>query len=248
MIQSLLGLSGGGLEFFFGLHAGALLQGEALALPGALLWPFAHEPFPGILHLGFNAYLLWWFGPEVEALFRGRKFWKLFLCSAVAGLALRLALGAMWPAQFAQSWVVGGSGVVFSLLAVQAAVYPDRQLRLLFIPISFRLIRLFQVLLVLDVLGFLYTLSGQGVGIASDIHLAGAAVGWYWGGGFHRVPVFWERIQKRMQSKKRQQERGQRRETEAELDRILEKISRQGIGSLTPEERAFLDRRSGGRG
>ncbi len=244
--SSLAGLAGGrGLDPLFLLDYEALFAGQLQFLPGVAGYALGHSPFPAVWHLGMNALLLWIFGPEVEALYRGRRFWKLAGAAVAAGalvhLVLQLAVGGPFRAA-----VVGGSGIVSAVIAVQAAVYPDRQLSF-FGLFRFRMMTLFLVYLVLDLMGFAFALAGQSDGVAVDVHLAGAATGWWWAGGFQRRDAPWAGWLRRRAEARRRREREREAGEEAELDRILAKISAEGLNSLTPRERQFLERRSRGR-
>ncbi len=240
LAQSLGGLSGQHFAFM-ALNPWALFHGDLSALPGLLLWPFTHTPFPRISHIFFNCYLVWVFGQEVEALYRGKKFILLCAASVAAGVVIRSLLCLLAPYAFAAS-VVGGSGLVMTMLGVQAAVYPDRQLSLILF--QCRLRPFFLVLVGLDFLWLLYGFAGQGGNVAVDVHLAGAALGYWWAGGFQRLPNFMAKAQQRI--KKTQTERRNKTQLneDVELDRILAKISAHGLPSLTPEERRFLEQRS----
>ena len=238
--QSLGGLSGNTFQFM-AMDPKALFNGDLSALPGMFLWPFVHAPFPSLSHIFFNCYLMWVFGQEVEALYRGRKFLLLCAASIAAGLIVHSLLALLLPASFGAP-VVGGSGVVMTMLGIQAAVYPDRMLSLILF--QCRLRNLFLVLVALDLLWLSYAIVGRGGGVAMDVHLAGAALGYWWAGGFQHGPKWLVQVRNRRQQQKRQRNQQVHLRDDAELDRILAKISRDGLPSLTSEERRFLADRS----
>ncbi len=243
VVYSLSGLLGGsGLEPVFVMDFGALFEGQLHYLPGLVGYALGHEAFPGLWHLAMNALLLWIFGQEAEALYRGRRFWKLVAAAVAAGVVVHLLLHLVVGGPFAIP-VIGGSGVVSAVIAVNAAVYPDRVLNL-FGLIRFRMITLFLVYLLLDLMGFLFALAGQTGGVAVDVHLAGAALGWWWAGGFQRGFGPLTRWREKRAGAKQQRQRQSSQAEEAELDRILAKISAEGINSLSRKERQFLERRS----
>lgn len=219
----------------------ALLHGDFLRLPGVVTYALVHDP-TGVLHVAFNAYLFAVFGPEVEVLFPGRRFIRFLLIATLAGAAVHLLLALVAPAVFGSA-VVGGSGIVMAVIAANAAVYPNRLLNLIFL--QCRLITFFLVLVGLDVLGFLAISAGRGGMVAADVHLAGAAAGWILAGGFQRFDNPVGRWMDRREQRHRQKEAQSQRKDEDELDRILAKISSQGMSSLSSSERRFLQRRSG---
>jgi len=238
--QSLGGLSGNRFQFM-AMDPNALFRGDFSALPGMFLWPFIHAPFPSLGHIFFNCYLLWVFGQEVEVLYRGRKFLMLCAASVAAGLIVHSILALLLPSSFGAP-VVGGSGVVMTMLGIQAAVYPDRMLSLILF--QCRLRHLFLALVALDFLWLLYAFAGNGGGVAMDVHLSGAGLGYWWAGGFQHRPRWLLKVRKWRQQQKHERNQQQHLRDDAELDRILAKISRDGLPSLTSEERRFLESRS----
>lgn len=218
----------------------ALLGGDWRQLPGLIGYTFAHDGL-SLWHLLFNAYLLAVFGPEVEILYPRFQFGKLFLVTTLVGAAAHLLLSLMVPGL---APAIGGSGFVTAVIAVNAAVYPNRILNLIFIRL--RMITFFLILVGLDLLVCISTAKGEMSGKAFEIHLAGALVGWFWADGFGRMGIQtpWQAWGQRRRQNKNQRQQQQSRDEEAELDRILAKISREGLPSLTPKERRFLDRRS----
>jgi len=230
-----------GLSIWLSLDP-TLLQGNLAAFPGLVTYVLVHDP-GSILHAGINMYLLYAFGGEVEILYRGRRFLWFLLAAALAGSFFHLLLAAL-SLNFA-SRVVGGSGIVMAILAVNAAIYPGRILNLLIL--RCRMITFFLFFVGLDLLNFLATWAGGNIQVATDVHLAGAAAGWIWAGGFQRFDNPIGRATRRWREKHAAAGGERRRAGEAELDRILAKIGRGGLPSLTRGERRFLKKRSRGR-
>jgi len=236
--------SGFGLAGWLELDPMAILHGNPTAVPGLLGYALVHDPY-GILHVAANAWMFYLFAPEVERLYRGRRFLYLLLASAAAGAVITVLLAATGIHAFSAA-VVGGSGLVSTVLAVSAAIYPDRRYNLILI--QPRLLSIFLVLVGLDLLGFFGQLAGRDNGVATQVHLAGALLGWLWADGFRRFGWSWQTPFRRWWEKRhaRQQQRqaGQESTEQEELDRILAKISREGMPSLTAKERSFLEHRS----
>lgn len=238
VVSTLAFYGGWSLADFLGLDVAGMKSGEATSFLGLFTYPFLHEPH-SLLHLLFNCLLLYFFAPEVERMNPGRRMVRLLAIAALAGAGFRLLLS--WMSAGFDGVVVGGSGLVACCFAFLAAVMPGIRVNLIFITV--RLLPLFLVLTGLDALRLIGTLMGNSMGIAADVHLAGSLVGWTAAGGWERFPLFarW----KAAASHRRQQKAShQQRDEEAELDRILAKISREGIGALTKSERSFLERRS----
>lgn len=186
----------------------------------------------GAFHLLFNLFTLWMFGRELEGLWGQREFLKYyFLCGIGAGiLTVLLTWNSTVP-------TIGASGAIFGVLLAYGLAFPDRQVLLWFIfPIKAKhLIWLFAGLELLA--SFSYTSDG----IGHFAHLGGMLFGFlYLRGG---------RILAQLNAPKQPrfrviEKRPVRPGLEQEVDRILEKISKLGVESLTPEERATLDEAS----
>ncbi len=208
-------------------------------------WTFVTYMFlhGGFGHIFFNMLSLWFFGPRVEDRLGGRPFLGLYFSSGIMGGLLSLAFTP-------HAAILGASGAVFGVLLAYAWFWPrDQMLIWGIIPIEARF-----MVLIMTAMSLYGGWSGSG-GIAHFAHLGGFLGGYlflrYLGrnGGMQKfrrqtqpaVPRLettagaidrWKRI-------KRDQLHEVNRD---ELDRILDKISAAGIGSLTPGEREFLDR------
>jgi membrane associated rhomboid family serine protease len=246
LVSFLTWLADSSLSDWLALDPAALFAGRWSAAPGLLGYALVHDPTPSglLFHLGFNAYLLYFFGPEIERLYPGRRFLLLLLLAAIAGAALHLLLAAGLP--LFHSAVIGGSGLVMAVVAASAAHFPGLIINLFLLRV--RLLHLFLALVVLDLVGFLATAFGKGEPIATDVHLAGAATGWLWARGLGALaaPLAGWQARRRSASARRRAESAMAEERE--LDRILAKIGRDGMPSLTEAERRFLERRSRRRG
>lgn len=215
---------------------------NALCLNAAQWW---HEGIPAIwqvvtyaflhdlgspLHILFNLLALHFFGTMLEARVGARRFAVQYIVAVAFGGALHLALA---PA-FRYSSVVGASGGVLYAVIACATLEPRAQVIFFFVPMELRVMAL--ILVALDVLSLL----GGGSGTASDVHLAGAALGFVAAkrGWVYFDPLAWWR------------RRGEERQAEAaaqdelDLDRLLERIHREGIHSLSKREKDFLARMS----
>lgn len=74
---------------------------------------FVHSPY-SLLHILFNMYILWAFGPVLERTLGRLKFLVIYLLCAVGG-----SLGVLMLTSLARGWyvpVVGASGAIFGLL------------------------------------------------------------------------------------------------------------------------------------
>ncbi len=240
VIGFLTGISGGGVVDWLDLDPRGLSNFEFSSLPGVLGYCLVHSRL-SIFHLLINGYMFALFAPEIEVLFPGKRFWTFLLKAGLAGAAVSLVLYWLMPGSFGNP-IIGGSGLVSAVMAASAAMYPNRVLNLIFLRV--RLITFFLFLTGLDFLFFLGTLLGSHDGIAHHVHLAGALAGWMAVGGFQRFDGPWRAWAQKSARRKAERKDRQVKDDEAELDRILAKISNEGMPSLTDAERRFLERRS----
>ncbi|MDD5676511.1 MAG: rhomboid family intramembrane serine protease [Kiritimatiellae bacterium] len=243
-------LTGGAFTELFSLSLGGLLR---LELWQPLTYLFLHG---GLWHLILNMLGLFFFGPETERTIGARRFLALyFACGILAGLGWILISGSsMLPC-------VGASGAIFGVLGAFAGLFPQRQVTLLVffvIPVSLRA-RTLAIALGLFSLLAIVSQPGQ---IAYAAHLVGGLAGYLYGRygvnqGFDfrafNPRRWWNDLRWRWQRRKfkvlRESDRDWESGTEEppssqEVDEVLAKISKWGLGRLTPRDRDILDRAS----
>lgn len=247
LLDFFLSLGGTGLAPILAMDPGGMLQGDFRGIGGIVGYTLVHET-RNFFHLFFNCWLFALFAPDIELLFPGKRFLWLLLRLALIGTGFTVLMAWIAPAAFSAS-VVGGSGLVAAMLGACAAMYPTRMLNLILLRV--KLLHLFLVLTVLDLLGFLAQWSGTAGGdrVAYTVHLAGALGGWIAVGGFQRFEGPWSGWAANRNRRKQQRKFEQESKAEERLDELLAKISREGMQSLTDAERDFLrdrsDRRKG---
>jgi len=218
---------------------GIQLFNELILVPGQVLhghlwqlitYMFMHSPslerflfIPLPTHILFNMFILWMFGREVEMTLGSGTFLRLyFLAGIVAGLC----------SMFTGSPVLGASGAVLGILAVYGHLFPDRIiLAFFFIPMRMKIFM--WIIAGIDLLG---AIQGSG-NIAHLAHVGGFFT------GIIMMRTGWYRRRWFDLSKfKRQRELERQRQRHRRVDTILDKVSREGIQSLSREEREFLER------
>ena len=217
-------------------------------------WTFVSYMFvhAGLLHLLGNMLMLFVFGTAVESRMGSRTFLIYYLFCGVGAALFALGLSSF----MAVSPFVGASGAVLGVALAFAMYWPDAELVVFPIPVLIRARTLVTILIGLDVF---FSFLAQSDGIAHLAHVGGAAFGYLFfrlQGISRRAPHPPPRPVERVvmvQSGSAEPERRtpvtpvrQRRRADAdpvaaEVDRVLDKISEKGIGSLTPAERRFLD-------
>jgi membrane associated rhomboid family serine protease len=207
----------------------------------------------GLFHLLFNALALFVLGPTVERRLGGPGFLLYFIYCVVGAAFFAAVIARVAPVPP----FVGASGGITGLLLAYAMVEPDRELFVFPFPLPLRARTLVTVLALFDLAGMLFLRNAFGSAVAYEAHLGGLAFGWLFfrlrgatqkgefvapqapnvprpvavGG---RSPT--QRISKPVPLRPPAVDKQQ-----AELDRVLDKISATGMGSLTPDERKFLD-------
>jgi membrane associated rhomboid family serine protease len=246
---------------YFPLSADGLRHGYIWQL---ITFQFMHANW---MHLFGNCLAIFVFGREVEEALGRKNFLTLYFSSGVIGGLLQALGGVLLGMNFERyhnlaAPVVGASAGAFGLTAAYALLFPDRVL-LLFLIIPMRA----KYLLLLSALATIWDLvfperSVMGANVADAAHLGGMLTGIL----FVRYAVHWHLQWPQLN---RRQSRPMRRlvnvpsqksalwgrtkdviEEELppeeflskEVDPILDKISAQGIQSLTERERKILEK------
>ncbi len=234
----------------------------ALSLEGlrhGYLWQLLTFQFlhGGWLHLLLNCWAIYVFGRELEAALGRARFLTLYFSSGVIGGLVQALAGLVVGGPFAGS-VVGASAGAFGLVAAFAVLYPERPLMMLLffiIPVSMRAKFLLLFSGLLAVAGILFPTDN----IAHAAHLGGMLTGilfvrfaaqWQWPWLGQRLRQAPRRLVKVPSVKSGLWGRNEAPEPpelppeeflSKEVDPILEKISAQGIQSLTERERRILE-------
>lgn len=209
----------------------------ALREPWTILtYQFAHA---GLGHLLFNMLGLYFFGSRLEEHLGARRFLGLYFASGIAGGLLSF-LNPNAP-------IVGASGAIFGVFYGFARFWPRERVYIWgVLPVEARVL-----VLVMTVLALLGGLGFGGAGIANFAHLGGFLGGWIYlrwlswsspAARFQRraaAPALKGTDLERWRSVDREAMHPVNR---AEFDRVLAKLEAGGPGSLTSEERAFLQR------
>lgn len=234
-LQSLLDRSlGGWFSYTFALSLDGLSKGHLWQL---VTYQFLHG---GAFHLLVNMMLLFFLGPEMERTMGTRHFLVLYFLSGVlAGTGWVLIEGVSTQP------CVGASGSLYGVLAGFATFFPNRLMTVFPLMITMRAWVMVSLFILIDML---FLVGGSGRSIAHSAHLAGALTGYVyiclvftperagWASSLRRF------VENRRAPVAREQRPGNW--PERSIDEILDKISRDGLQSLTPEERRTLQEHS----
>jgi len=219
----------------------------------AFTYLFVHG---GLIHFAANSLAIFMFGPPVERKLGGRRFLAYYLYCGVGAALFAFGLaGVLTVGPF-----IGASGALFGIVLAFATHWPEAELRLLPLPMTVTARTAFGILLGIDVLTALATsVIAKPTGIAHLAHVGGAAAGYL----FFRIQQLTARRQlprapavahRPVVTPMRVEEAvAEPRPTapavdhqpsvdlsDAEIDRVLDKISQLGIESLTLQERRLL--------
>jgi membrane associated rhomboid family serine protease len=205
-----------------------------------LSYGFVHDP-KSVLHIVFNMFGLWVFGTDLEGTYGRAEFLRIYLFAiVVAGLA--------WVGMEAlndrDSVLIGASGGVMGVMLLFVLHFPRRVFYVwgLF-PLPAWAIGTLYVLM--DVTGLLNPSGDQ---VANIAHLAGMGFGFaYYQSGINLGRLIPRRLSDltRWRPKLRIHDpEDDARDLSAQVDEILEKISRHGEASLTKNERRTLEEAS----
>jgi membrane associated rhomboid family serine protease len=244
LVVWLAGLSGGPGDTL--LENLVVWRQTVLTRPWTLLtYAFVHQD---VFHLFFNMLTLFFFGGPLEERWGSRGFLKYYaVCAAGAALAAMLV-----PAP-----VIGASGAAYGLMLAYAMAWPDNLIYVLGIfPLKVK-----WLVMILGGIS-LVSSTGGGGGVSHLAHLGGLVTGFAmlkspwaplpWG---NVVPA--KRKQSPVLSLRSLTRRGggddaerpaearvqlkAERELHDEVDKILDKISQQGLSSLSEQELARLN-------
>lgn len=217
------------LETFLALNPYEIRQGFLWQL---VTYSFLHGD---IFHLLFNMLSIWMFGSELEHRFGTSKFLQLYFFSAITGA---LAVFAMSFTNIPQGVVIGASGAAYGLLIAYGMTWPNREV--LFWGI-FPLKTKYLVMIVMALLFF----SERG-GISHSCHFGGLVGGFlFLRFGEKIIPSFQWNFSlshwlKKRKFKKYQEDMMSEVKAKEKVEELLDKISKQGMGSLTKKEKSFL--------
>jgi membrane associated rhomboid family serine protease len=197
----------------------------------------------GMQHIFFNMLGLYFFGQPVENRLGTKRFLWLYFLSGLCGAAASFIFDWSHP-------IVGASAAVMGVMFAFAYYWPrEKILFFMVLPVEAWL-----GVIIMSGLDLFSATGGFDQGVAHFAHLGGVLGAWAYlllSGKFTEAARFKQRAAV-VKSKKATEQDAERwamipREglhplSREELDRILDKISKSGLASLTVDERAFLDR------
>ena len=220
-VREYLGLSGRGVQAAYGWQMVTAM--------------FLHD---GPWHLLGNMLILYLLGRDVESIIGQRSFLSLYLAGAIAGELGHLFL---MPES---SVLLAASGGVAAVLVAYATILPELELTsmLFFIlPVRLKAKHLAYGAFAVAILGIALDRSSS---VAHSAYLGGCIAGWLYAHllGFGRPSVVQRALRQRRADVERYRTMSPEQFISEEVDPVLDKISREGMQSLTRTERRTLAR------
>jgi membrane associated rhomboid family serine protease len=235
----------GGLGYYL-----AFEPARVLVEPWTLItYMFAHGNF---WHLFWNMLALFFFGPPLEQRWGSTEFLKYYFICGMGGAALSFLFAFSSP-------IIGASAAVYGVMLAFAMNWPDAPIYIWgILPVKAK-----YLVMVLAVFSIMSMVNPSGGGnIAHAAHLGGFAAGFIYlrlgspGGGLGGLRRMMNKRKLKVVTRDddsrnaaagrpaptpRRRGSGEEEKLLDELDRVLEKISTEGMSSLTPQERKLLD-------
>ncbi|HEX6813829.1 MAG TPA: rhomboid family intramembrane serine protease [Planctomycetota bacterium] len=248
LLGRLSDLANGTDGYWFAFSWSGLWDGYGLGMLRAVTYQFTHS-FRDPMHLLMNMLVLYFFGTMCEPRLGYFGALRLYLWGGLCGALAHLAIASLQAKVDVP--LVGASGACYAFLLYATCMAPRSVVLLIFVPVPLWLLAAFLVGLGAYAT-FVDLATGFSGGVSHGAHLGGAALGalafqasWFVDpAGQGSRPGFMAGILRRARAM--QQERRERVQAarELQLDDILAKVKQQGIGSLSPDERRFLERQS----
>ena len=218
-----------------GLFALPAVWWKTLSFGQLFTYMFVHG---SLSHLLMNMMGLFFIGPTLERTLGAYRFFVLYYISGILG-------GLGWSLLAIEGqYCVGASGAVMGILGAFGALYPNAKVVLIFLP--FYPIKAWILVSVLIGFEFFQTFVHPVFGgIANAAHLMGGLAGFGYAFSIKHPNVVAElkgKIPGWGKSKPRNVRPAPKAQTlsKEDIDRILDKIGKEGMGALTAREREML--------
>ncbi len=208
-----------------------------LVMPWTLVtYMFSHEQ---LLHIVFNMLWFYWFGKIFVDYLGSKKLFHTYLIGGIFGAFFYLSAFNLFPVfenVVANSRALGASASVLAIVVTISFYVPNYTLNLLFIgQVKIKHIAIFTI--ILDFLSIASENSGGHIA-----HLGGAFYGILYGFMLrnNKFSILKIKIPTTKRSKSARYMTDERSQQQKEIDKILDKIAKQGYQSLTDKEKETL--------
>jgi membrane associated rhomboid family serine protease len=184
-----------------------------------------------VWHIVVNMIGLFFLAPPLERHWGSKRFVLFYLSCGLAGGLLYIALAAAGLVH--AGILVGASGAVLGVIAACAILFPHFNLVFFIFPVP---IRIAAVCLIL--ISMVNMLTGGSNAGGDAAHLGGAVAG----AAYILLLPSWGRLTMKLRAGSWEKRMEQSHRLQIEVDRILAKVHRQGLHSLTAAEKRILKR------
>lgn len=188
-----------------------------------------------VLHILINMIVLYFLGIHLERHWGTKKFFVFYTVSGFVAVMMYVFVTSI-------GWLdvdvplVGASGGVLAVLGCCAVLFPAMQIILIFFPVPIRTAAMIFTIL------YVFNLATRGANAGGDAcHLAGLAFGIAYGYRGQRWTGAWHNWRASVERKAAAARRRELEELELTVDRILDKVHREGVQSLTRREKRILE-------
>jgi membrane associated rhomboid family serine protease len=222
-VYILKSFAGGFLFHYFALASASVSFSQPWRF---VTYQYLHD---GPLHIFFNLLGIFFFLAPLERLWGGTRAFAFYTAGGVVGGLAFCVLQALTGSSII---LVGASGSILAALGAYALLFPETVVYVIVFPLPIRALAM--------LLALLYTLTVLGSHQFNDAcHLAGLAFGFLapmYGAGL------WGKLSRRSTAWRMKRDREFEQAEQQTIDRILAKVSEQGMQSLTASERRALKR------
>ena len=203
--------------------------GTSLQLWRLITYQFLHG---GLGHIFWNMLVLFFFGSMLERFWGDRKFLTFYLiCGATGGVFYPILAHIGW---LGVGPLIGASGSILGMLAASAILFPNMRVYL-FGVFPLRMSVLAIIIAVMSILPILRPDISSNVG-GEAAHLGGMAAG-----AVYVLSEKWRRkLKMKVQTGTWEKKMAGQRNLQMEVDRVLQKVHKQGLHSLTRQEKKIL--------
>ncbi|MDY6968852.1 MAG: rhomboid family intramembrane serine protease [Spirochaetota bacterium] len=236
----------GEIENIFGLHHLGIFYD--FRIWQIFTYMFLHG---GWMHIIFNLIALWMFAGELEARWGQRLFLQYYIYSGVgAGIFIAVMNALVYSSYNVSPITIGASGAIYGILLAYGLTWPNREILLYFIfPVKIK-----YLLIAFGIIEFFGTIAnarGTGGNISHIGHLGGLICGFIYYKYKIQISITAKKHRnndglisqylKKKRLEKKQKEIDNRIKAKKIIDSLLEKIARDGMSSLTSQEKSQLD-------
>ena len=213
---------------------------QIFGLSSNSVWPMIWQPFTymfihgDFFHVFMNMFVLWMFGSEMESIWGKKEFLKFYFITGIGS-------GLIWLVfNFSGNAVlIGASGAIYGILLAYGLMFPNRKVLIYFLfPVKVKYFVIF-----LGLMAFVSSLSYSGSNISHLTHLSGMMIGFVYIKSKWTIKRFSLLLNSYLASikyKKSIKKEKQLANIQANVDKLLDKVSEVGFDALSEDEKDKL--------